>query len=1030
MEEINLSGLREGRNEQPPQWNEQGHCIGPRRSPVVLLEKMPEDIEGLVKELKSAVEEYERLVSETKTNIEKSEEARLAAENVRAMAERLRIAAEELRASAEEGRTGSEADRVEAERLRDQAESLRVEAERLRASAEQGRSTAYTEAEAARNGLYQTAEAARNGLYQEAETARGTAYTTAEGLRDGAFEAKEATRDAANQAALNCAETLSALGPEIDKVGYQRTSNLWQVTKAGGYYDGEGAWTSNGNYDACLLELVPARKYKILQQRPDTRVRVFVDNGDSSYTHVESWGGNANPQSEIDYICPDDGNHYVLQVLRSNRYEGTPTIYAYILFKEVVSEEIGDLSRLETQSKTSVVDAVNEAVSLIEDGATVSNNPQVCISSEKFDFEGKGIRTQFLQEDAFFKARLYIRNNNTFGGGDTDTDCLLYRLQRGNIVIVTANPTHLAKIAFIKNENPSSNQAVTYANNTSAIISIAIGETKSYQIEEDCNLYVYGYKTENVECFPSLLSISQPFDFSIIDSKRNVIFGVQNGVIYTKSASPSNSNFRVCADLESGNISNDGTLSNEAQYHFNYKRTCGLIYTGEATQMKVLVGTIEKVLEYDEDSILIDYINVPLNQQTVSISDETRYVKLVAQPSSGNYCELEFVGCSSVPKVMHNHQYSETCEKFCITISETESTSIRLMLPPNYNQDTKVPLVINIGGDGSTTNWGFDIGHPDDGEDLVYLKNEGFAVMQVYPWGSHYADKYSGCGITSAFPLPICVRCYESAIEYAVTRYNIDADNIFVIGKSGGGKMAAYLAIRGVGFKIKHVFNFSPTLSLMYSGGSGANFYGWRNMFVDEYNIADGIPTGFLDNASFDTTTQEMKEFILANYGAWANCNPTWMNVIDTKESSVDRLIANEKAWKYYRNNGGSGDYPNEGYIIDGVNVKIYQDIDKVRIGNGTPLHFIVGLGDSSCPYQASVEMCQQLLNGGSESKVIILQSGGHGAADETNTKNVTPEYSDTSVSISYGWRYVAWVIKSRYFHYSATAEEFGDDIV
>ena len=217
MEEINLSGLRAGGNPQPSSTD--GSCFGsgPRRTPLVVLEKLPEDIAGLVKELQSAVEEYERLVSETKTNIEKAEDARFAAEKMRAKAEELRIAAEELRASAEEGRIGKEAERVEAERLRNQAESLRVEAERLRASAEQGRSTAYTEAEAARNGLYQTAEAARNGLYQEAETARGTAYTTAEGLRDGAFEAKEATRDAANQAALNCAETLSALGPKIDQ---------------------------------------------------------------------------------------------------------------------------------------------------------------------------------------------------------------------------------------------------------------------------------------------------------------------------------------------------------------------------------------------------------------------------------------------------------------------------------------------------------------------------------------------------------------------------------------------------------------------------------------------------------------------------------------------------------------------------------------------------------------------------------------------------------------------------------------------
>lgn len=299
MEKINLSGLRTGCNEQPPQWDERGLCNVPRRTPVVLCEKMPEDIEGLVKELKSAVEEYERLVSETETNIEKSEEARLAAENVRAMAERLRIAAEELRASAEEGRTGSEADRVEAERLRNQAESLRVEAERLRASAEQGRSTAYTEAEAARNGLYQTAEAARNGLYQEAETARGTAYTTAEGLRDDAFEAKEATRDAANQAALNCAETLSALGPKIDGETSEQKTEITKVEDtnffAGKYINTAGTAVANPQAVegfACMK--IPCsdgdvfQLYGIFQKSAAVKLWVVIDSQNSIVQSPES----------------------------------------------------------------------------------------------------------------------------------------------------------------------------------------------------------------------------------------------------------------------------------------------------------------------------------------------------------------------------------------------------------------------------------------------------------------------------------------------------------------------------------------------------------------------------------------------------------------------------------------------------------------------------------------------------------------------------------------------------------------------
>ena len=72
--------------------------------------------------------------------------------------------------------------------------------------------------EAQRQQTFQTNEAARQTAYQNAEANRNGAYQEAEEDRDETFNSKEATRDAANQAALNCADELAALGPKIDSL--------------------------------------------------------------------------------------------------------------------------------------------------------------------------------------------------------------------------------------------------------------------------------------------------------------------------------------------------------------------------------------------------------------------------------------------------------------------------------------------------------------------------------------------------------------------------------------------------------------------------------------------------------------------------------------------------------------------------------------------------------------------------------------------------------------------------------------------
>lgn len=134
------------------------------------------------------------------------EATRVANETARTTAEATRAANEQTRTADETDRTAAETARIAAETARETAEGGRTSAEATRVTNEQTRVSNET--------TRQSNESAR----QAAETARQSAYTAAENARDAAFAAKEATRDAANQAALDCADTLAALGPKIDQL--------------------------------------------------------------------------------------------------------------------------------------------------------------------------------------------------------------------------------------------------------------------------------------------------------------------------------------------------------------------------------------------------------------------------------------------------------------------------------------------------------------------------------------------------------------------------------------------------------------------------------------------------------------------------------------------------------------------------------------------------------------------------------------------------------------------------------------------
>jgi len=179
------------------------------------------------------------------TTRQQNEEDRQTNETTRGNNETARINSETGRVNAETGRVNAENERVDSEDQREQNETTRQSNETTRQNNESVRQSNENQ----RQQTFETSQTQRQTAYTQAETNRNNLYTTEEGKRNKAFEDKEAVRDAANQAALDCADTLAQLGPEI----YNIVEEEW-----GGVLDDATTNGSNTNVFWC-------------KQAPDTK---------------------------------------------------------------------------------------------------------------------------------------------------------------------------------------------------------------------------------------------------------------------------------------------------------------------------------------------------------------------------------------------------------------------------------------------------------------------------------------------------------------------------------------------------------------------------------------------------------------------------------------------------------------------------------------------------------------------------------------------------------------------------------------
>lgn len=498
---------------------------------------------------------------------------------------------------------------------------------------------------------------------------------------------------------------------------------------------------------------------------------------------------------------------------------------------------------------------------------------------------------------------------------------------------------------------------------------------------------------------------------------------------------------RMRVQMERGGLNNStGAMAHSIDSFNGYIRSSMLIKLNGATKVTGVNLSGFTVYEYSSTFGFLGTSN-----EGATFRSTCRYIKITKQ--SATLPDDVFLSFDGFPEEVYNVQIEKgvsnnvlLSEKLVFEVDSGVCTTARLLLPPNYSiNGDKVPLFIYSSCDGSykdgNNGWDFIIGSNNSlqnlKDELLYMADEGFAVLNIYPWGSYNNINYPGCGWSGALALPVTLKAFEKAVEYVTTRFNISDQYVFQASHSGSGKLSSFYASHRPNFNLRHIYAFAPVIDGFCFYQYGATYTDMRRAMNHEMDFDLSISNGSVFAPASGNVAWPIhnggKDFVLANAGKFAKCaTVNWMNL--TEQTMLERwndTVAFGGAWQTVRTgNPTAADWAE----LDG---EIYNRDDLAIIGDGVPITIFGAVDDADCPYLVMREFVHQLQNGGGDAEIITLPmvdteeygehhplNKGHRAAVYYHTKaNVQTRYGGTYSTVPYGWWYAVKHIYENYLN-------------
>lgn len=508
---------------------------------------------------------------------------------------------------------------------------------------------------------------------------------------------------------------------------------------------------------------------------------------------------------------------------------------------------------------------------------------------------------------------------------------------------------------------------------------------------------------------------------------------------------------RLRVKMEHGALKSTGAMDNDKVKFTTYIRSSMLIKLNGATKVTGVNLNGFTVYEY---GTMFNFLGNSSEGDTFRSS--CRYIKIEKQ--SATLPDAVFLSFDGFPEEVYNVQIEKgtigglypsgdinanklAAETIVFDVDGDVFTTAKLLLPPNYSiNGAKVPLFIYSACDGSYRGtqangygWNNAIDRNDSKSDLTtelkYMADEGFAVLNIYPWGSYNNTNYPGCGWSGALAVPVTLRAYERAVEYVTTRFNVSSQYVFQASHSGSGKLSSFYAAHRPNFNLRHIYAFAPVIDGFCFYQWGASFGDMRRAMHHEMNFDVSVGNGstFLSSNAWPIHNGG-KSFIFANFGKFAQCAAVnWMNltVQDNEEKWGDTVDFGGR-WQAVRTNSPTAA---DWATLDTGDNGIYHRNELAISGDGVPITIFGAVDDDDCPYLVMREFVNQLNNGGGNAELITMPmensseygtahplNSGHQAAMYYHTKsNVQTRYGGTYSTIAYGWWYAVQDINARF---------------
>ena len=401
------------------------------------------------------------------------------------------------------------------------------------------------------------------------------------------------------------------------------------------------------------------------------------------------------------------------------------------------------------------------------------------------------------------------------------------------------------------------------------------------------------------------------------------------------------------------------------------------------------------------------------------IPDEC-YIKAVIEFSEipDNFGGIDFYADNDIKRVYNPYLKASNSTSLAINypVAPGVQSTLRLILPPNYSvTGKKVPLAVYVHGSTAMTTWTAEL--TNSYVPLMnYIANEGFAVIDVYPWTDNKA--FTTTATYSPIMLPSNKNAYLAAIRYVCDRYNVDINQVCIYAKSQGGNLGHWAAVE-TEFPFKGVGLLATTVD-PYMQKSGQLFY----------NAA--CRSAILKHMDFEGTQEEKDAFV--NTGTVSDTTvQSFLNKNKSKFSSLMAFAVGLQGCDNYETifNGGlqivttvpqwmldkglPARQSNWDYIPAIVSHSEYSKNAQ------RPVKFWCAPDDENISFYGNYAVHQWLLNGGSDSTFRIMPTG-TGAHHSVDTDANAPKSSGTTaLGIPYTDIATAYVEMVAFFRYCLT---------